>query len=392
MSDKLLPLFVLLVDDEADVLEQLMATLPTELEGYQLVWDKCGSFEEALSRLESRRYDIVVTDLAFKSSKEEEPDFRGLKTINEIRGRRFCPVVAYSSRSKPDELTEDVFVRFADKARGNDDIIAKLTEVLQSGVPAIARRLHDELDGIGGQYLWDFLAKRWVDLKKTGIVEGKILERLIRRRAATQLARLEKGLEIAEIAPAEFYLFPKISGGEYRLGEIVKSRTSDDYRVILTPHCHLAIQKGHEVPRADFVLTLRTIKAGEQISPTFKDKKWDLVKKTKEMRRLIDYPPDFGTPSGRYWFLPRFLEMPDLYCDFMRVESVAFDTLEKDFEAFAVLDTPFAEALQSRFAQFYSSVGTANLRAEDFFHLIPENETLASAKTADVPSVEDAQN
>jgi len=31
MSDKLLPLFVLLVDDEADVLEQLIATLPTEL-------------------------------------------------------------------------------------------------------------------------------------------------------------------------------------------------------------------------------------------------------------------------------------------------------------------------------------------------------------------------
>ncbi len=372
MSEKLLPLFVLLVDDEADVLEQLIATLPTELEGYQLVWDKCGSFEEALSRLESRRYDIVVTDLAFKSDKDEPPDFRGLKTINEIRGRRFCPVVAYSSRSKPDELNEDVFIRFADKARGNDDIIAKLTEVLQSGIPGIARRLHDELDGFGGHYLWDFLAKRWTDLKKTGVIEGKILERLIRRRAATQLARLEEGFEVAEIAPAEFYLHPKISGGEYRLGEIVKSKRGDEYRVILTPHCHLAVQEGQQVPRADFVLTLRTIKAAEKISPKFRGKDWDLKRRTDEMRQLIKDTPVLGKPSGRYWFLPRFLEMPDLYCDFMQMESLAFETLQQDFEAFAVLDTPFAEALQSKFVQFYSSIGTANLRAEDFFHLIPD--------------------
>ena len=152
-------LFLLLVDDEKDVLEQLVSTLPTRLGGYDLVWDPCPSFEEGLSRLESRRYDVVITDLAFRSEPGGPIDFQGIKTIENIRGKRFCPIVAYSSRSKPEDLFEGVFLRFADKARGNDDIVAKLQEVLSSGVPEIARRLHDELDGVGGRYLGIFLKK-----------------------------------------------------------------------------------------------------------------------------------------------------------------------------------------------------------------------------------------
>jgi CheY-like chemotaxis protein len=380
--EETMKLFLLLVDDEPDVLKQLIETLPTQLSGFDLVWDACGSFDEGLARLESRRYDVVVTDMAFRLKPGAPVELRGLKAIEQIRGKRFCPIVAYSSRTKPQDLHEGAFLKFADKARGNDDILGKLKEVLDSGVPAIARKLHDELDGIGGEYLWGFLTKKWDDLAKVKGTTPDALERLIRRRAATQLARLKGNAEIEDVGSSEFYIHPKISGEELRLGEILKLRNSaqPQYRVVLTPHCHLKIQAGDTEPRADFVLTIKTTVAQDEILKVWEKKKKGLKLRTAEdraevARRLVGSPPDVGSPKGRFWFLPRFLEMPDLYCDLMQIESIPLATIRTSYEAFAVLDTPFAESLQARFAEFYSAVGTANLRPAEFLNLIPEGES-----------------
>jgi hypothetical protein len=210
------------------------------------------------------------------------------------------------------------------------------------------------------------------------------LERLLRRRAATQLARLKGDAEIGDVGSSEFYIHPKISGEELRLGEILKLKNSVQYRVVLTPHCHLKIQTGDTEPRADFVLTVKTTVAQDEILKVWEKKKknWKLKTaedRTEAARRLIGSPPDMGDPKGRFWFLPRFLEMPDLYCDFMQIESIPLAAVQADFEAVAVLDTPFAESLQARFAEFYSAVGTANLRPAEFLHLIPEGDVEKSA-------------
>jgi len=65
--------------------------------------------------------------------------------------------------------------------------------------------------------------------------------------------------------------------------------------------------------------------------------------------------------------------MPDLYCDFMSLESLPYKELIEKYEPFSVLDTPFAEALQASFTRFYSAVGVGNLRPERFTHLIPKS-------------------
>jgi hypothetical protein len=57
--------------------------------------------------------------------------------------------------------------------------------------------------------------------------------------------------------------------------------------------------------------------------------------------------------------------MPHLYVDFLQLESLKMrDALE--WESFAVLDAPFAEALQSCFVGFYSAVGLPMLDPERF--------------------------
>lgn len=369
-------LHILLMDDDIEVLQQLRETLPTKIQGYSIQWEECDNFDKAFILISTRRYDIIVTDL-YRDTKGmqkgvEAGSAQGLDNIKEIRQKRFCPVVAFSDGSMPVGFVEGPFTKFADKSNGNADILSKLNLLLKTGIPEIASRLHDELDGIGAVYLWGFLEKNWDHLQVNGLEDITVTERLIRRRAAIQLGRLShgSGSEQKEVEGVEFYICPKISDGEYRLGEIIKSKRTGEFRVVLTPHCYLHVQPGDVKPRADMVLTAKTVPAADTIN----QKKWakSLDEKLTQLRRRIKANPEIGKPEGRYWFLPRFLEMPDLYCDFMHLESLSYTDIVSNFEPFAVLDTPFAEALQASFAKFYSAVGVGDLRSDRYVHLMPQ--------------------
>ena len=158
-------------------------------------------------------------------------------------------------------------------------------------------------------------------LRLGGLTQPAVLDRLLHRRASVQLGRLEEadgGLaERPTIEGAEFYLSPRITT-ELRLGQIMKRK--NEYRVVLTPHCYLAVQPGQSAPRADFILTVAAVPATavfDSLPFTGND-----VAKMKELRRRIQSPARFGQPEGRYWFLPGFLTMPDLYADLLQLQSL----------------------------------------------------------------------
>jgi CheY-like chemotaxis protein len=368
---------ILLVEDDPESLKQLIESLPRALGGHKINWDPCGSFEEAVQRVASRRYDLVATDI-YRDRRDgqkgiEVADEKARDIIAEIRSRRFCPVLAFTDGSAPQSFHEGPFIRLADKSQGNRDIVAKLEELLSTGVPAIARSLHDELDRATGSYLWDFLETKWAELRDAGFGNRETLERIVRRRASIQLGRLdpaaEQARELGSVEGAEFYICPPISPAELRLGEILRGKGTEEFRVVLTPHCHLVVQTGATSPRADFVLTVKTIPARTLLGAHPLQGGTPEVK-LRSLRRRIQSPAELGQPSGRYWFLPRFLEMPDQYCDFLQAESLEFGLVERGFDRVAVLDTPFAEALQSCFTGFYSAVGLPSLVPEKFQHLL----------------------
>ena len=362
MTETAEKLSILLIEDDHENLELMRESLPKTLIGYKLFWDLCGDFDEALEKLEAFRYDVVVTDVyrdrpnSAKGSLVEDAKASGI--VAQLRARRFCPIVMFSDGSMPTNIEKGPLVRFADKSSGDAQIIEQLTEIIETEIPQIARRLHDDLDKSAGSYLWKFLEVNWDKLKQSGLLKGKVLERLIRRRASVQIGRLDGDQrEISSVEGAEFYIHPPIAGNVWRMGEIV--RREAEFRVILTPHCHLQPQHG-QAPRAEFVLTVKTVTGVLlfQQNPMSARKANAVL---DEVRRRIQSPASIGKPEGRYWFLPGFLDMPDLYCDFMQLESISMDILSSEFERFAVLDAPFAEAMQSCFAGFYSSVGLPGL-------------------------------
>jgi hypothetical protein len=240
-----------------------------------------------------------------------------------------------------------------------------MAELIETGVPTLAHVLHDELDRTSGSYLWNFLDENWDALEAGGLTERVVLDRLLHRRASVQLGRLDDTdgapSERPVVEGAEFYLAPRIASG-LRLGEIVHK--GNEYRVVLTPHCHLVVQQGDAGPRSDFVLTARAVPGGEIFE------KYPLKGSAKErendLRRRIQSPSGFGKPNGRYWFLPGFMEMDHCFVDFMQVRSLSYNELSEDWTTFAILDVPFAEAMQSCFVHFYSAVGLPILDSSKF--------------------------
>jgi|SRR5579859_904318 len=372
---------LLVVDDDAEVLAQLKQLLPNRIGPNPVVWEFCGAFDEALLLLKRRRFDILVSDIYRSRDRGQKNiatgDARARELVDEVRASRFCPIVLFTDGQLPDDLVHRPFVWSADKGQPNftEDLSARIVDAISTGLPEVARRLHDELDRYAGSYVWRFLAERWDTLRGDHKLDTATLERIIRRRAAVHLARVDgAGDDIAartEIDPADYYIYPPISKF-ISLGEMIRRKGTHEFRIVLTPHCFMVVQPGQELPRATHVLTALAVPADELKT----NWKWDGKEEriADDLRRRTSFPAGrAGLPEGRYCFLPRFLDIPDLYCDLMQLESIGIKTVMDDFERVAVLDWPFAEALQSCLARLYGSVGVPLLSSSSIGHMGPTN-------------------
>jgi CheY-like chemotaxis protein len=372
---------VLVVDDDQEVLNQLAQLLPNKVGEDDIRWQFCAGFDEALTLLKIRRFDILLSDI-YRNREQgrkniEQGDVRARELVDEIRANRFCPIILFTDGQLPPELLHRPFVWATDK--GTPDFQVKLSELItaaiSTGLPGIARRLHDELDRYAGSYVWTFLAERWDILQDRHGLDALTLERIIRRRAAVQLARVDRAAESVaartSVDPFDYYIYPPISES-IRLGEIIRRKSTSEFRVVLTPHCFLVMQPGQDAPRATHVLTALAIPA-EEFRANWK---WESKEAgiADQLRRRTSFPAErvgVNAPQGRYCYLPGFLEIPDLYCDLMQLESIGYKTVSDDFERVAVLDWPFAEALQATMDILYGSVGVPGLGPDSISHLRP---------------------
>ena len=379
-------LFVLIMEDDGEALRQYERSFPKDYDGWEIVYDPCEDFDEAMKRLSSRRYDMVITDVYLNRTDRQKgvnpSDNKATEIIKSIRESHACPIVVTTDGPKPSDLELSPFVIYARKPTPGE-LEAEVKTLLATGIPIAARALHDELERQANSYLWGFLQQNWGKLNSDGVMSGQAIERLMRRRAAVQFGKIDKvGDEIGEVLVVEaneFYLYPPLSKKEYRLGQIIQHKESHELRIILTPHCHLTIQDSQTQPRADFILTSRIDDHDKVLfqlypHPAKAYKGNDSDQHKEKLRRRIQSPADLGSPDGRYWFLPKFLDVPDSYCDLMQLQSLSISEIAENYESLAVLDSPFAEALQSCFSRLYSAVGLPKLNVEKFLHLIKNAE------------------
>ncbi len=365
-------LHVLLVEDDPEDLSQFQRSLPPVFAGRELEVElyPYQDFDEARQIADdpSRCFDLIISD-TYKGD-HRTLDAAVITMVSNYRtSRRFCPIVVYSSAVKPTALKEGPFVVWADKSRDRD-VERAIGDVLSTGLPQLARSLRDELHGTAGEYMWGFLESNWGALTGSGH-DSLLLERLIRRRAATQLACLSSAngspSPLSEIDGPEHYIYPPLGSSFSHLGEIIRKQSDHcDLRVILTPHCHLRTQQDQSSPRDQNVLIVKTCSAEETLGGKLENARQlpEGPEREKKLRQWATRPSrqTVGKPEGRYWYLPAFLAIPHCFCDFQLVESVSRETLQAEFEPIAVLAPPFAESLQACFVRYYGSIGLPDIR------------------------------
>jgi hypothetical protein len=167
-----------------------------------------------------------------------------------------------------------------------------------------------------------------------------------------------KGIPVADphkAHPMELYIFPPLAEN-HSAGEIVTEKVGGDgvFWVVLTPSCDF-----EQKDRIERVLLGRCHHLTDQ--PEYQ--KWATDEKAgEELASLKALIADgrLDVQSERFKYLPGTFFMPDLIVDFQMLKAVTKEELSA-LVVVAHLDSPYAEALLSRFSRYFGRLGTTDL-------------------------------
>lgn len=357
------PWVILCIDDEKDFLRQLHDFLEDETvddAGTKPVVLTDSNFGEGLARIEAARIDLVILDV-----RDEDGSEKGLSVLDEIKKRRFLPVIFYTALPGAVHEEESPLLRIVTKGDDLNALLGAVRETIGTGLPALNRALIRHVERVQRDYMWDFVAKNWDALRGAG--DATTLAHLTARRLAVSLSAagvsdLAKELGAEDVAdtvgvpPTRYYILPHIEPTELA-GDLFRGsiRDVDGYWVLLTPSCDIAQEKADSVVLARCLLLDNeeeyTAWKAKLPNPSggLNNKLVDLLKNNRRT----------GQPD-RYHFLPAALTIPNLLVDFQSLERIETEELE-NLERLCSLDSPFAEALVSRFLRYWGRLGTPDL-------------------------------
>jgi CheY-like chemotaxis protein len=377
---------LLVVDDD----EEICNLIKEFLEGEKVSDDEdiqveiiC-EFDKALEILEKQRFDLVILDLRV-GSYENRPELEaGEKTLQDVKSRRFIPVIFHTGLSHLAEHLRSDLVDVIPKSGDLSLLLDAVRKMFETKLPLLNRALVHHVEEIQRRYMWDFVAKHWADFKKSG--NGGELAYLFARRLALSLSvdniqelRTELSNLIEEVLneennqgeastlthPVSYYVFPVISK-YYRTGDLFKDADGNFY-VLLTPSCDLVVRdnkcKADEVLLAKCALLTDQKEYMEWNNSSDNPKK--LQETEKQLKNLMTNSKVSGRQEDRFYFLPgvQALSIPDLVIDFQRLHQITYADLT-DWERVASLDRPYAESLSAKLTRYFGRIGTPDLNTQ----------------------------
>jgi len=367
---------VLIIEDDENICSQVEAdaTLGKLLPDVgKMQAEVCQTFDSALPLLDSTRFDFLILDLGKNQDAVSSEDASGGLTIfEEIKKRRFVPVVFYTALAHHVRDLETAFVRVVEKTEGLPGLRREIKKVFETGLPDLLRHVEEEQR----KYMWDFVENSWHDAKSCyekadlTYLLARRLAHLLRRSSIRQFLRSHGAPspapeETQKIHPIEMYIRPvldtTISSGYILKGCI---DGDDTYWVVLTPSCDF--EYGH----VERVLLAKCVKLDEQTEYIAYVQNRNSVSKGKLKSLIKDHRT--GGQHDRFKYLPSTFFIPDLVVDLQCVVQVPKGRLDS-IEKVAALDSPFTEGLLTQFSHYYGRVGTPDLDVELVLSRIDES-------------------
>lgn len=368
---------ILIVDDEQDVGE----TISELLESYTSVSDSRPittkfekSFDNAVDLLANEMFDILILDIRGESGPMPS-DEAGIEVFDEIREKRFIPIVFYTAL--PDvslRISNAPFVQTVSKIAEAPiaDLKKAIENVINSGLPHLLQSVSNHLNDVERAFMADFVEHNWSSLVNRREDMAYLLSRRLAvsfeegaESLAQELGQADRATIGDVVHPTRYYVQPPDSN--YRMGDILAAigSTEENARerlyVILTPSCDLVLRSGKM--KAQMVVLAECRSLG-----SFKEyQEWKDAPSDHEgrLRKLLTSRPK--GQEDRYFYLPAAWNMPDAVADLQRVTSIPCDELE-GYRKIASLDSPFAEALSYQFNRYMGRVGTPDLDIDGVLH------------------------
>ncbi len=370
------PARILHVDDDPESLQQAKEYLEGEdIDG----WGRpevvdIADFDDAMAKLDAQRFDLVILDVRLgghEPTDAPQDTEAGVQVLEQIKTRRFVPVVFWTGLPDRVRYLETSFVRPLEKTAGLPALAQTVNALFDTGLPSVNRALIRFIEAEQRSYMWDFVAPHWDELHAISdhiSVAYMLARRLGRSLSQPGIQRLAKelgetgagGLPEGKVHPAEIYILPPVASTGPGVGDIYHGIARGDdpgWWLLLTPTCDIAWNK------AEYVLLAECIPAKDH--PDVKG--WQARQNNSTKGALRDLlTQKTGGQDDRDLYLPGALTLPDLVADMQRLVSVPAQRLNA-LERVASLDSPFADALVSRFVRYFGRVGTPDL---DFVSLL----------------------
>lgn len=376
---------ILHIDDEADVLDKASKILNgSKIDDYTLsVKDSCG-FEEGMEKLNNTEYDLIILDLCIGTASSAS-DKVGETVFNQIKDRAFMPVIFFTGLPEYVSHLKSDLVRAVGKAEGYDDLFEQIKSVLDSGFIQIKNNIQDIVRESLRSYFWNFVhvnSAAIAKLKEDDVSLKYVMLRRLARTLSTEITRSSvdnPGFQKEHSHPTEFYIYPPLDG-EYETGDILQSKETGDFFVLLTPSCDL-VDRGKGNRSVEKVLLIhtkdfRTLPDFEKLAQK-QNEKLEIEKSGKQVSKDLNGQITNLTANikawmkpkknERYFFLPKATFCPALLIDFEHKTTVTYEELEKNYDIIATLDDPINTAVLSGYARYYSRVGYRDLDTDYAF-------------------------
>jgi CheY-like chemotaxis protein len=370
---------LLVVDDDDDICANIKEFLESEhINNIGLSVETITDFSQALQVLEAQRIDLIILDVRMGDYTIIQDEEVGRVTLESIKARRFVPVIFYTGLPNLVEHFRSDLIQIVTKGSdGLESLLQAVKEIFQSRLPTINRALIRHIEEVQRRYMWDFVAQNWPELGE--INDQSELAHLLARRLAISLSvdeiqALETELsgmlnhsktETDVVHPITYYIIPPLSKfpqpGDLYL-KIIKNISS--YWVVLNPACDFVVHK--DKCKVEHILLAATNKLSQspEFTSWFNDQKRE---NRSKLEKLIRDNREGGQPD-RYFFLPGVLNIPDLIIDLQRIESINYDDFKsQEWDRVASLDSPHAEAFQSKFSRYFGRIGKPDLNSEIIF-------------------------
>ena len=363
---------LLVADDEGDICNQVKEYLDGEVlqvDGNEhLAVETLTDFDGVIDALEYRRVDVLILDVRMQLPRQEGELEAGERILEEVRRKRFVPVIFYTGLPHLVEHLQSPLVCVMEKTEGLEKLHENVNKVIETGLTRVNRALIHHMEAVQRDYMWNFVADNWDGFAMDD--DRMSLAYLLARRLATSLSgpgiqRLASDLggtaapgnTEETVHPMQLYVLPPVAGQPPQTGSLFQGDVNgqDGYWILLTPSCDMVQEK------ADWV-TFAFCESLEDQSEfrTWRNSLPDPSVRGEERLTSLLRNNRRGSQPERFHFLPGVLTLPNLIADFQQLRILPRDELGK-LDHVATLDSPFAESLLARFARYFGRLGTPDL-------------------------------